>query len=114
MVNTYHRIFREADVQWKFFRACIWWKYLDNNSILPPPFTIIFLMHAGSRKLHSLYQHQGEPRSVHEEDLSACKREFIKKYKRLILTLIQTSNSSWGFEKRSRLVLSNMLDASAD
>jgi len=48
MVNTYHRIFREADVQWKFFRASIWWKYLDHNSILPPPFTIVFLIHFGA------------------------------------------------------------------
>ena len=32
-------------------RASIWWKYLDHNSILPPPFTIIFIIHAVGKKI---------------------------------------------------------------
>ena len=39
---------------WYFFyfsiRASIWWKYLDHNSILPPPFTLIFLFHSAVKK----------------------------------------------------------------
>ena len=31
-------------------RASIWWKYLDHNSILPPPFTLIFLFHSAIKK----------------------------------------------------------------
>ena len=31
-------------------RASIWWKYLDHNSILPPPFTLIFLFHSAVKK----------------------------------------------------------------
>ena len=26
-----------------FYRASIWWKYLDGESVLPPPFTIFYL-----------------------------------------------------------------------
>ena len=32
-------------------RASIWWKYLDHNSILPPPFTLIFLFHSAVKKI---------------------------------------------------------------
>ena len=42
MINTYQRIKSEADIQWKFFRASIWWKYLDASDVsLPPPYTIV-------------------------------------------------------------------------
>ena len=27
------------------FRASIWWKYLDADSVLPPPFTLFYLLH---------------------------------------------------------------------
>ena len=47
MVNTYHRVFKEADVQWKFFRASIWWKYLDEDTSVPPPFTVIYFAYRG-------------------------------------------------------------------
>ena len=70
MVNTYHRIFKEADVQWKYFRsdvklshesitihivrnnccrASIWWKYLDQDTMLPPPFTVLYCLHRSLR-----------------------------------------------------------------
>ena len=40
MINTYQNIRQEADIKWKFFRANLWWNYLE-ASLLPPPFTII-------------------------------------------------------------------------
>ena len=33
------------------FRACIWWKYLDQESILPPPFTVFYFMIVGLKYL---------------------------------------------------------------
>ena len=39
MINTYQNIRQEADIQWKFFRANLWWNYLE-SSLMPPPFTI--------------------------------------------------------------------------
>lgn len=95
MVNTYHRIFREADVQWKFFRASIWWKYLDHNSILPPPFTTVFLLHSAVRILRG--RCQAEKNELAKEDLSLEKQEFNKRYRRLLLTLVQSEETSWGF-----------------
>merc|ERR1719402_1727449 len=68
MVNTYHRIFREADVQWKFFRASIWWKYLDHNTILPPPFTCIFLFHILSKHLVRHYRRGKHHRDTEEDE----------------------------------------------
>jgi len=99
MVNTYHRIFREADVQWKFFRASIWWKYFDHNSFLPPPFTTIFLMYSAVRKLRTC--HPGQVSSLdkeQKEDLSEDQYAFNKRYKRLLLTLVQSEENSWGFD----------------
>merc|ERR1719173_44527 len=99
MVNTYHRIVRDADIQWKFFRASIWWKYLDHNSILPPPFTIIFLLHAGCKKLRDFQPGQASKNEMAKEDLSHDKQEFNKRYQRLLLTLVQSEENSWGFSK---------------
>jgi transient receptor potential cation channel subfamily C protein 6 len=101
MVNTYHRIFREADVQWKFFRASIWWKYLDHNTILPPPFTFIFLIHYGMKKLLHWFR---ENTALSEEDVEqnnglTDRREFHKRYKKLLLTLLTSDESSWDFHK---------------
>ena len=33
-----------------FFRACIWWKYLDEDSVLPPPYTAFYFMIMGVQK----------------------------------------------------------------
>ena len=33
-----------------FFRACIWWKYLDEDSVLPPPYTAFYFMIMGAKK----------------------------------------------------------------
>jgi len=97
MVNTYHRIVRDADIQWKFFRASIWWKYLDHNSILPPPFTLIFLFHSAIKKfrLHC----QAKRNEMDKEDRSEEKRQFNKRYKRLLLTLVASEENAWGFSQ---------------
>ncbi len=34
MVNTYHRVFKEADVQWKYFR----YSTISRNTLEPPFF----------------------------------------------------------------------------
>ena len=34
-----------------FFRASIWWKYLDEDTMLPPPFTLLYCLHRGMRWL---------------------------------------------------------------
>jgi len=112
MVNTYHRIFREADVQWKFFRASIWWKYLDHNSILPPPFTLIFLLYSATKKCwRKLDSAKAELR---DEDLVQDKKEFHKKYKRLLLTLVQSEENSWGFDRKSFKSFKSMVDCGGD
>lgn len=115
MVNTYHRIFKEADVQWKFFRACIWWKYLDEDSVLPPPYTVFYFMIMGLRKLTNscalncsniktstsasqnaenqvespIRRRQREQQLLLEGD----KKEFHKRYKHLMLMLINAPDS---------------------
>jgi len=112
MVNTYHRIFREADVQWKFFRASIWWKYLDHNSILPPPFTIIFLLYSASKKCWRKLE--SAKADLREEDMTQDRREFNKKYKRLLLTLVQSEENSWGFVRKSFKSFKSMVDCGGD
>merc|ERR1712106_414573 len=112
MVNTYHRIFREADVQWKFFRASIWWKYLDHNSILPPPFTLIFLLYSASKKCWRRID--STKAELAEEDLFQDRKEFNKRYKRLLLTLVQNEENSWGFDKKSFKSFKSMVDCGGD
>nr|XP_040563435.1 transient-receptor-potential-like protein [Lepeophtheirus salmonis] len=95
MVNTYHRIFKEADVQWKYFRASIWWKYLDKDSALPPPFTLLFFCQTLVRYLSARYKKMHEL-SIPNSPKSKCfslavaedKKEFEKRYRRLMLVLI--------------------------
>ena len=129
MVNTYHRIFREADVQWKFFRylvtsssvntatatlfrASLWWKYLDHNTVLPPPFTIIFLLYSASR---SLWSRLKLTKDQFSEDTSLYdRRDFYKRYKRLLLTLVRNEENSWGFSKKSRKSIKSMIDCGGD
>jgi len=112
MVNTYHRIFREADVQWKFFRASLWWKYLDHNTVLPPPFTLIYLLYAASRscwkKIHFTKDQFATDSSLYD------RKDFYKKYKRLLLTLVRNEDNSWGYSKKSRKSLKSMLDCGGD
>ena len=110
MVNTYQRIFKEADVQWKFFRACIWWKYLDEHSVLPPPYTAFYFMIMGVKYLShsaalkvSTFRRRSASHAAkdtptefpiqrrereHQEQLAVDKCEFHKRYKRLMLMLV--------------------------
>jgi len=124
MVNTYHRIFKEADVQWKYFRACIWWKYLDKDSILPPPFTVFYFLHLGLKYLWNylnqlltsakearqqtskLETGSTDPAEADAESptqrqrreqkqlLDIEKREFDKRYTHLMVMLINTPDSN--------------------
>merc|ERR1712211_74934 len=73
MVNTYH------------------------NSILPPPFTLIFLFHSAIKKfrLHC----QAKRNEMDKEDRSEEKRQFNKMYKRLLLTLVASEENAWGFSQ---------------
>lgn len=107
MVNTYHRIFREADVQWKFFRASIWWKYLDHNTILPPPFTCIFLFHVFTKHIIKVCNYKkAKESSVNEVDEEGEpgdggkieRKEFHKRYKKLLLTLLTSDGNSWDYK----------------
>jgi len=108
MVNTYHRIFREADVQWKFFRASIWWKYLDHNTILPPPFTCIFLFHILSKHLTRIcnYKKSSKESTLHDVDEEADRqidrKEFHKRYKKLLLTLLTSDGNSWDYKNSDK------------
>ncbi|XP_015765946.1 PREDICTED: short transient receptor potential channel 5-like isoform X2 [Acropora digitifera] len=41
MSNTYQRVADDADIQWKFSRTRMWMQYLDEGSVMPPPFNLI-------------------------------------------------------------------------
>lgn len=41
MSNTYQRVADDADIQWKFSRTRMWMRYLDEGSVMPPPFNLI-------------------------------------------------------------------------
>ena len=91
-----------------YYRASIWWKYLDGESVLPPPFTIFYLtqklLHLIYEKLMELcfpkcakFQH-GENADVEsptvqkkreqERRLAIDKSIFEKRYTHLMLMLI--------------------------
>lgn len=114
MVNTYHRIFREADVQWKFFRASIWWKYLDHNSILPPPFTIIFLIYSTLKRCRQLGKTDKGSEESKAGEQSEERTEFNRRYKRLLLTLVQSENESWGLNSKSFKSFKSLIDSGGD
>ena len=83
------------------FRACIWWKYLDEHSVLPPPYTAFYFMIMGAQYLsHSVAlklssfrtrsaSHAAKDTSIespiqrrereHQELLAVDKREFHKR-----------------------------------
>lgn len=118
MVNTYHRIFKEADVQWKFFRASMWWKYLDRDTMLPPPFTVLYFFHCFLRWIavninnaccakqrrkcdknpssagNEMRQEEAGKLENTEDKAEADRREFERRYRNLMLMLI--SNSAGG------------------
>ena len=86
--------------------ASIWWKYLDHNTV-PPPFTPIFLLYSASEVDHILT----------EEESLYDRRDFYKKYNKLLLTLIKNEDNSWGvnFKKKSSGKSSkSMMDCGGD
>ena len=65
---------------------------MDHNSILPPPFTLIFLLYSASKKCWRKLD--SDKADLKEEDVVQDRREFHKKYKRLLLTLVQSEENS--------------------
>ena len=89
-----------------FYRASIWWKYLDGESVLPPPFTIFYLVQKSLQwaytKVMELcllkFSKFGSGSDVEsptiqkkrqqEEALIIAKSQFEKRYTHLMLMLI--------------------------
>ena len=101
------------------FRASIWWKYLDGESVLPPPFTIFYLAHKLIQLIYekiaevvvtrtAKYRHGSSAdvesptlrkRREMELKLAADKSLFEKRYTQLVLMLTSAS-------ERDKLALS--------
>ncbi|XP_077863421.1 short transient receptor potential channel 5-like [Saccoglossus kowalevskii] len=45
MSNTYTRIEEDADIQWKYSRSRLWMSFYEENSTLPPPFSLFPTLH---------------------------------------------------------------------
>merc|ERR1711936_1112962 len=100
MINTYQSIIQEADVQWKFFRAELWWKYLDSENVwAPPPFTFLdlferFVSRMKLERKHKAYcrrmQVNEDPNSLESQQhqqiqhQNEIRNEFLAKYKELL------------------------------
>ncbi len=90
-------------------RASIWWKYLDKDSVLPPPFTALYFLHQGLKYLARKIKHcqrsreasKSNPGGAGDEEEAAQrrrellddrtegdKREFERRYRTLMLMLI--------------------------
>lgn len=88
-------------------RASIWWKYLDRDSVLPPPFTGIYFLHKGIgylinkfKKCQSRSQKASSSNNPPDDtnadrrkremqdEIDQDKREFEKRYRNLMLALI--------------------------
>ena len=94
-------------------RASIWWKYLDHNTVLPPPFTPIFLLYSASRT----FCWKKVDHILTEEESLYDRRDFNKKYKKLLLTLIKNEDNSWGVnlkKKASGKSSKSMMDCGGD
>ena len=98
-------VFNIDEVCTFFFRASIWWKYLDEESVLPPPYTIFYLIHKVLRFAYDkiidaclLKNATSEAQDVEsptlkkkrdqEQRLALDKSTFEKRYTHLMLTLI--------------------------
>ena len=79
----------------------MWWKYLDHNTVLPPPFTLIFLLYSASRSCWKKVQFTKDQFSA-ESDSLYDRKDFYKRYKRLLITLVKNEDNSWGFNRKSR------------
>ena len=94
-------------------RASIWWKYLDQDSALPPPFTALYFAQRGlayvSRRIQSSCKSSNKTKNTDgtitngparysvrrqseeteaEDPVEQDKREFEKRYRGLMLMLI--------------------------
>ena len=94
-----------------FRRACIWWKYLDQDSILPPPYTLLYFLRLGVdyayRNLSFFVTNAKESRNQtpgvesptqrqrreQKQLLDIDKREFERRYTHLMLMLINSPDS---------------------
>ncbi len=94
------------------FRASIWWKYLDKDSVLPPPFTALYFMHQGLKHLARRIKRcqrrhladrsskragamkggggaeDQERRELRDDRVESDRREFERRYRTLMLMLI--------------------------
>ena len=110
MLNFVFVLFKDKGLP--YFRASLWWKYLDHSTVLPPPFTIIFLLYSASR---SCWRRLKLTKDQFSEDTSLYdRRDFYKRYKRLLLTLVRNEENSWGFSKKSRKSIKSMIDCGGD
>ena len=98
-----------------FFRASLWWKYLDHSTVLPPPFTLIFLLYSAShqcwKKVHFTKDQFPGDSGLYD------RKDFYKRYKRLLLTLVRNEDNSWGFSNKSHKSLKSnksMMDCGGD
>lgn len=99
------RLFHSNAIDVFDYRASIWWKYLDEDSILPPPYTILYFLHRLAKFLNPGFKEcqknltedtpQGR-RNKHdlEELIELDKREFEKRYKTLMLMLISPQHTN--------------------
>ena len=95
------------------FRASLWWKYLDHNTVLPPPFTVIYLLYSASRPCWKNVQFTKE--YFTQDSGLYDRKDFYKRYKRLLLTLVRNQDNSWGYStKKSRKSMKSMLDCGGD
>ena len=112
MINTYQNIRQEADTQWKFFRANLWWNYLE-ASLLPPPFTIT----DGTMKLidwltHKIVQTVTVRRTPSMIDREASRRTKLgktrhQKYQKLLFVLLTEIGDGQDDDKAVREKLEN-------
>ena len=105
MINTYQNIRQESDIQWKYFRANIWWNYLEASEVtLPPPFTFLdlldqligYVLWLYRKEVHGdLYSEDPNqviaPRNVAniiKQEQEEMTSEFDRKYRRLLMILL--------------------------
>ncbi|XP_044175029.1 short transient receptor potential channel 5-like [Acropora millepora] len=105
MSNTYQRVADDADIQWKFSRTRMWMQYLDEGSVMPPPFNLIppprvvinFCRRLCSRGCHR----QGKSSTSRTEEKAAQRIKRRKMMKLLIQRYLvsfpktRDQNSAW-------------------
>ena len=103
----------DCNIMSVFVRASIWWKYLDHNTILPPPFTCIFLFHVLTKHITKVCNcKKAKESSVNEVDEEGDggkieRKEFYKRYKKLLLTLLTSDGNSWDYKNNEKTSLNS-------